>query len=245
MARHEGQKGRTAPQDASPDAIRELIRFIERSPQGMTSFARATQLAEDLGFRCRLAVEHEVWQGSVTIDMLDERNARPIEVEFETPFGRERVLPLELRRAHDGNGNERIQRRATVRWPMDRFGLLLERGRDRRSVTIYGPGLAKISHAWLADDTDPAIAVDELAEAIAEMVTGGTVPGSTALGAGFRALETSEQAVALLRSFLEQLESGSSDRAHDPSVSDSPGGAPEDELAAGAGANPNACREGG
>ncbi len=111
-----------------------------------------------------------------------------------------------MRRTLMDDGVWRLQRSGSFKWPMDRFQLLIGHGECSELVTVYGPFMAVLARASLADETQPAVGVRNVAEAVAKLLTGRTIERGRSIGAGFLAREEGQQLAELLREYLLSLD---------------------------------------
>jgi hypothetical protein len=98
-----------------------------------------------------------------------------------------------------------FSRSGSFNWPMDRFQLRIELGERSALVTVFGPCMAALARASLADATAPGVGVSDVAEAAVKLLLDRTIERGSSIGAGFRAREESLQAAHLLREYLGSL----------------------------------------
>jgi hypothetical protein len=96
-------------------------------------------------------------------------------------------------------------RSGSFNWPMDRFQLRIELGERSELVTVFGPCMAALARASVADETVPGVSTRDLAKATVKLLIGRTIEPGSSIGAGFRAREESVQAANLLREYAGSL----------------------------------------
>jgi hypothetical protein len=78
-----------------------------------------------------------------------------------------------MRQSLMDDGVWRFQRSGSFTRPMDRFQLLIGHGECSELVTLYGPFLAVLARASLADDTKPAVGVRTLQKPLSSCLRAG------------------------------------------------------------------------
>ena len=71
-------------------ALAVFVEILDSSPASLISFERAVELMTAIGFSCRLACQHEDWRQGISFFGPPGMLA-PVEVEVETPVGRQHI----------------------------------------------------------------------------------------------------------------------------------------------------------
>jgi hypothetical protein len=179
-------------------ALLEFIKWVEDHADRLAPYEASVDLITAIGFRCRIACKQGQESATVVITSLSPEKLDSIEIGVLSNIGPLAIQEYGMKQS----GPNTFEKGGGFFIPIDEFQLLIEWGEKRKTVTILGPYIARLSEAYLPGDTTPGVMVHELAAAVSELLTGKQPGRAPYFGTRRNAEWRSMEAIKILRSYI-------------------------------------------
>ena len=185
------------------EALLKFIEWVEDHADELVSYEESVDFMRSMGLRYRLACmqRQESFKVAITSPLpIEDLEAMKIEVLGNIgPLTNEEY---EIRQI----GRYTFKKEKRVYFPIDDFELLIEWGKKRATITIFGPYFARLADAYLHNDTSPGISVPALATGVSKLLTGEEPGSSPCIGTRMSAEWRSTEAIKILKSYVSSLD---------------------------------------
>jgi hypothetical protein len=183
------------------EALLKFIEWAEDHADRLAPYEESVDLITAIGLRCRLACMQRQESAEVVITSLSPEELKSSKTRVLSNIGPLTVEECEIRQS----GPSTFEKGGRFFIPIDEFQLLIEWGEKRKTVTIFGPYIARLADAYLHDDTSPGVPVPELATAVGELLTGKQPEQAPYIGTRRNAEWRSMEAIKILRSYISSF----------------------------------------
>jgi hypothetical protein len=148
-------------------ALLEFIKWVEDHADMLAPYEASVDLIRAIGFRCCIACKQRQESATVVITSLSPEKLDSIEIRVLSNIGPLAIQEYGMKQS----GPNTYERGADFYFPMDEFELQIEWEGRQKSITIFGPHIARLAHSYLPDDSTPGIPVCDLVTVVSELLT--------------------------------------------------------------------------